>query len=80
MEQFYNFFCYSFAVNAAMLLIWWLALVFARDLVYNIHSKWFAVSKERFHEIHYSGLMTFKMLIIGFNLAPLIALCCMKKG
>jgi hypothetical protein len=46
----------------------------AQDLVYRIHSKWFAISRETFNAITYSYLALFKIAFLVFNLIPWIAL------
>ena len=61
-------------INWAMLIFWWLFIVFAHDWVYRYHSKWFNVSAARFDEIHYQGMALFKSGIILFNLTPYLAL------
>ena len=57
------------------LLIWWsLFVVFAHDWTYQMHSKWFKISVEKFDSMHYSLMGMFKMGVIIFNLVPYLAL------
>ncbi|NCF26532.1 MAG: hypothetical protein GWP69_04075 [Gammaproteobacteria bacterium] len=57
------------------LLIWWLLfVVIAHDLTYQLHTKWFKISREQFDAIHYSLMGIFKMGVIIFNLVPYLAL------
>jgi hypothetical protein len=61
-------------INWAMLLFWWLMIVAAHDWIYSYHSKWFNISAERFDEIHYRGMLMFKLAPVMFNLTPYLAL------
>ncbi len=63
------------AVMNLGLLIWWaLFFLFAHDLVYRLHGKWFKLSVERFDAIHYAGMAFFKLTIFVFNIVPYFAL------
>ncbi len=62
-------------INFGLLLVWFVGFVVAHDLIFRIHSKWFAVSKEQFDTIHYAGMAFFKMSIFLFNFVPNLALC-----
>ncbi len=66
---------WSLLINYAILLVWFAALVFARDRIYRLHGKWFSLPKRTFDAIHYGGMAGYKIGILIFNLAPLIALC-----
>lgn len=61
-------------INIGLLLWWFLIILFAHDLVYRIHSKWFKISKETFDAIHYAGIAFFKIAIFVFNVVPYFAL------
>ncbi len=61
-------------INMGMLLLWFLMLVLAHDLIYRVHSKWFKMSVEKFDEIHYTGIIFFKIVWFVFNLVPYFAL------
>jgi hypothetical protein len=57
------------------LLLWWfLAFVFMRDLVKRIHGKWFQISDESFDKLHYAGMTLFKVFVLVFNLVPYLAM------
>ena len=62
------------AMNFGVLFVWFLGIILARDWIFRIHSKWFALSKEQFDTIHYAGMAFFKMSIIVFNFVPYLAL------
>lgn len=62
------------AINYGVLLVWFFAFVFAKNLMYSIHSKWFLLSKEEFNKTHYKGMAYYKIGIILFYLTPYLAL------
>jgi hypothetical protein len=61
-------------------MIWFLAIIFARDWIKQVHGKWFNLSDETFDAIHYGGMAVYKIGILLFNLVPLIALYFMGKS
>ena len=61
-------------INAAMFAAWSLAFVFAHDLVFKVHARWFKIPEERFDEIHYTMMGYYKLAVILFNLAPYLVL------
>ena len=65
---------YSIAFNYVMLLIWFVVFSFAHDWLYRLHSRWFRISVESFDAIHYAGMAVYKIGLILFNIAPLVAL------
>ena len=70
----------NLAVNYAILMIWFIAFVFARDFVRKLHGRWFRLSDEAFDTVHYAGMTAYKLAILIFNLAPLVALCIVRGG
>lgn len=69
-----RFLLWCLVVNYAFLFAWFAAFVFARDWIRRLHGKWFSLSDDTFDAIHYGGMAIFKVGILIFNLAPLIAL------
>ena len=65
---------YSLVFNYVMLLIWFGVFSFAHDWLYRLHSRWFRISVESFDAIHYAGMAVYKIGLILFNIAPLVAL------
>jgi hypothetical protein len=61
-------------------MIWFLAIIFARDWIKQVHGKWFNLSDATFNAIHYGGMAVYKIGILLFNLVPLIALYFMGKS
>lgn len=70
----------SVLINYIILMIWFLAIIFARDWIKQVHGKWFNLSDETFDAIHYGGMAIYKIGILLFNLVPLIAIYFMSKS
>jgi len=69
-----HFLCWTAAVNYCVLIAWFVALTVAHDWLYQWHTSWFKLSVETFDALHYAGLSIYKVGILLFNIAPLIAL------
>jgi len=65
---------YCVVINYGILLVWFAAFVFAHDAMYRLHSRWFKIPVGTFDAIHYGSMAVFKIGIMLFNLAPLLAL------
>lgn len=76
-DQLVRFLLWSMAVNYAILIIWFLAFVFARSWMRKLHGRWFRLSDDTFDAIHYGGMAIYKIGVLLFNVAPLLALCLM---
>ena len=61
-------------INVGMFAVWSLAFVFAHDLMFKVHTRWFKISEERFDEIHYTMMGYYKLAVILFNLTPYLVL------
>ena len=61
-------------INMVLMLVWFLALIVARDFVFKMHTRWFKISDERFDEIHYVMMGYYKMAWFLFNLLPYLVL------
>ncbi len=57
-----------------LLLVWFFFIALFNDFVYKIHFKWFKISKESFHKIHYSGMFLLKIIVIVFFVIPYLVL------
>lgn len=64
----------SLAINYAILLIWFIVFVAARNWLRALHGRWFRLSDSAFDATHYGGMAVYKIGILLFNLAPLLAL------
>lgn len=71
---------WSLVVNYALLFAWFSAFVFAKGWMRQLHGKWFKLSDATFDAIHYGGMAIYKIGILLFNLAPLIALYLLRNG
>jgi hypothetical protein len=73
-ETLSKFLLWCAIVNYAILIIWFVVFVFARERVYEIHGKWYPISPGQFNAVNYAGAAIYKILILVFNLVPYIAL------
>lgn len=72
--QLTDFFLYCLLLNYAILIVWFLAFVFARHFIKKLHMQWFKLSDVQFDTIHYAGMAIYKIAILVLNLVPYIAL------
>jgi hypothetical protein len=75
LETVRSFFLWCTIINFGILLVWSFAILFARDLIYRLNSRWFQITREQFDLAHYVGIAVLKIGIILLNLVPFIALC-----
>jgi hypothetical protein len=75
-----RFLLWSLATNYGILLIWFLVFVFAKNWMRRLHSRWFHLSDSTFDAIQYGCMAVYKIGILLFNLAPLLALYFMGRG
>jgi hypothetical protein len=61
-------------INVAILMIWFVMFVAARDWMHRFHGRWFRLDEARFDAIHYALMGMFKLGIFLLNLVPYIAL------
>ena len=80
LDFWFRFLLSSVLINYIILMIWFLAIIFARDWIKQVHGKWFNLSDETFDAIHYGGMAIYKIGILLFNLVPLITLYFMGKS
>ena len=69
-----KFLAWCSVVNIGLLLLWSFAVMFMRDQIFNLHSKFFKLSHETFNAIHYGGLGLYKLFLWVFNLTPYLVL------
>ena len=69
-----RFLLWCTVIDYGILLAWFVAFVFAHDWMLNLHGRWFRLSRDQFDAIHYAAMSVFKIGILLFNLAPLVAL------
>ncbi|BCU65697.1 hypothetical protein F941_00655 [Acinetobacter bouvetii DSM 14964 = CIP 107468] len=72
--QLCDFLLYCMLFNYIILMIWFIAFIFAKDWMKQVHGQWFELSDRQFDAIHYGGMAVYKIGILLLNLAPYIAL------
>jgi hypothetical protein len=75
----FRFLLFSTLVNYAVLVAWFLLFVNARGWMRRLHGRWFALPDATFDAIHYGGMAAYKIGILLFNLAPLLALWLLRR-
>jgi len=65
---------WSIVINFVIFFAWFLAFCAPNDWLYRMHGRWFTMSKETFHALHYGAMSFYKLTIIVFNLVPYLAL------
>lgn len=65
---------WSLVVNYVILLVWFVMFSLAHDAVYRLHTRWFRLSRETFDALNYGGMAVYKIGVLLFNVAPLVAL------
>ncbi len=63
-----------FLMGVVVLLFWGGMIVFAGDLVYNVHSSFFPMSRQQFYVISYTGALFTKVCVFLFFLLPYISI------
>lgn len=74
MKELSTFLWWCLLLNYLVLIIWFVAFIFAHDPMYRLHSRWFRVSVEKYDMAHLLGMSVYKLGILLFNLVPAIAL------
>jgi hypothetical protein len=65
---------WSALINYGVLVVWFLFFVLGHDWMYRVHTKFFALSVEKFDSAHYASMAFFKLLVLVFNLVPYLAM------
>lgn len=61
-------------INYLLLVLWFVLYLLASDKIYQLHSRWFHFSQQQFSQLHYAGMMAYKLAIFLFLLTPYISL------
>lgn len=69
-----EFLLWCIGINYGILCLWFGAFWVSHDQIYRLHNRWFKLSIETFDAIHYSGMAIYKVGVLLFNVAPLVAL------
>ena len=75
----FRFLLFSMLINYAVLIVWFLAFINARAWMRGLHGRWFKLPDATFDAIHYGGMAAYKIGILLFNLAPLLALWLLRR-
>lgn len=70
-----NFLMWCSIINGVIYFIWVLVILSASDWVFNLHSRWFKISRESFEIVMYGFIGLFKLSWLFFNLIPFLVLC-----
>ncbi len=60
--------------NFGLVTVWFLLFVYARGWIYRFHGRWFTLSQESFHKIHYGGMAAYKLFTWFFCFVPYLVL------
>lgn len=61
-------------INLSIITMWFCVFMFYHDAIFQLHSKWFKLSEEKFDTIHYAGMAFYKLATYLFNLVPYLAI------
>ena len=61
-------------LNIILLLAWAGLFIFARPWMARLHSRWFKLSPEAFHAMHYAGIGLYKLAIWMLLVIPYLVL------
>jgi hypothetical protein len=61
-------------INYAVLSIWFLAYILAHKWLCRLWGRWFHLTAEQFDALIFGAMSLYKLGILLFNLAPLVAL------
>ena len=77
-EMLSQFFLWCSIINIGLSLLLFLALIVAKNKIYEIHGRLFNVPKEKVAETMHSAMLNYKTIIFIFNVIPYIALQIIK--
>ena len=73
-----TFFLYCTIFNYMMVTVWFVWFYFNHDALYRLHTRWFKLTVEQFDMLMYGGMGLYKLGVLLFNVAPLLALWLME--
>lgn len=65
---------WSALINYLLLTVWFVVYWCCAERIYQVHSRWFALTREQFDSIHYAGMAILKIQTFMLFLAPWLAL------
>lgn len=69
-----------FLLTLAFLLVWFLFIVFARDLTYRVHTTFLDIPPESFDLIHYAGMTFAKAVGFLLFLVPYLSIRIVRRS
>lgn len=69
-----RFFLWCTIIDGGLLLFWTGACLLAPDRVYRIQNRFFPMPRATYNTVMYVFIGAFKLLVIVFNVTPLLAL------
>jgi hypothetical protein len=61
-------------INYAVLVLWGLSMLLPHSWLYRLVGRCYRISPEQIDTSTYSGILTYKILVLVFNFVPYIAL------
>jgi hypothetical protein len=74
LELMREFLLWCAVINIVFLLVSFVMIILAKDLIYRIHGTWFKLTPEQFDRMWYGLLGTYKLGVFLFNIVPWLAL------
>jgi hypothetical protein len=69
-----RFLAWCLILNYGVLIIWFVVFIAAHDQIYDLHSRWFAITRSEFDVAMYYSMAIYKIGVMLFNLMPYLAL------
>ena len=69
----------AFLINYAILILWFLIMLFAPDWFFELNTKLFALGRHEVELINYGGLAFMKLINLVFFLSPYLAIKLMLR-
>jgi hypothetical protein len=63
--------------HVVLLFLWFFLMQAVKPWVYGLWSRWYKLSHEQFDALNFGGLLLYKLIVIVFVVAPLLALLIM---
>jgi hypothetical protein len=73
-----SFLLWCTIIDYGILIVWFLAFMLAHDGLHRLHGRWFRLSREQFDALHYMAMAVFKIIVLVFNVVPLLVLCFLR--
>jgi uncharacterized protein DUF6868 len=73
-----TFFLWCSILNYAILILWVLIAIFAREPLARLHNRLFRLTPAQLDMLNIAGITLYKMAVLIFNIVPCIVLYLMK--